>query len=258
MTAPAAPQLWRVLAASVAGSGHIERDAPCQDAHRVAVTAAGDLVIAVADGAGSAPRSDEGARVAVDAAVDCAVAAAEGETELDEAAVRAAVAAARDAVHAAAAGDAACDRRDPRDLATTLAVVVAAGDRVLAAQVGDGAVVLQRDGGDLEVLGPVDRAEFLNETCFLTSSGWEDEMRVDVAPAAGLAGVAVMTDGLQLLALDMAAGAAHAGFFAPVFAWAAGGEGSDDELAGFLASERVCARTDDDKTLVVAVPAGGG
>lgn len=258
MTAPAAPQLWRVLAASVAGSGHIERDAPCQDAHRVAVTAAGDLVIAVADGAGSAPRSDEGARVAVDAAVDCAVAAAEGETELDEAAVRAAVAAARDAVHAAAAGDAACDRLDPRDLATTLAVVVAAGDRVLAAQVGDGAVVLQRDGGDLEVLGPVDRAEFLNETCFLTSSGWEDEMRVDVAPAAGLAGVAVMTDGLQLLALDMAAGAAHAGFFAPVFAWAAGGEGSDDELAGFLASERVCARTDDDKTLVVAVPAGGG
>lgn len=251
MTAPAAPQLWRVLAASVAGSGHIERDARCQDAHRVAVTAAGDLVIAVADGAGSAPRSDEGARVAVDAAVDCVVAAAEGETELQEAAVRAAVAAARDAVHAA-------DPRDPRDLATTLAVVVAAGDRVLAAQVGDGAVVLQRDGGDLEVLGPVDRAEFLNETCFLTSTGWEDELRVDVAPAAGLAGVAVMTDGLQLLALDMAAGAAHAGFFAPVFAWAAGGEGSDDELAGFLASERVCARTDDDKTLVVAVPAGGG
>lgn len=257
MTAPAAPQLWRVLAASVAGSGHIERDAPCQDAHRVAVTAAGDLVIAVADGAGSASRSDEGARVAVDAAVAYlvdAVGEAGAGTDADEAAVRAAVAAARDAVHAAADADA-CD---PRDLATTLAVVVATGDRVIAAQVGDGAVVLQREGGELEVLGPVDRAEFLNETCFLTSTGWEDELRVDVAPATGLAGVAAMTDGLQLLALDMAAGAAHAGFFAPVFAWAAGGEGSDDELAGFLASERVCARTDDDKTLVVAVPAGGG
>src|SRR5438876_7437042 len=52
--------VWRRLGASVIGSGHISRGVECQDAHGVAELPDGTLVIAVADGAGSARRSAEG------------------------------------------------------------------------------------------------------------------------------------------------------------------------------------------------------
>ena len=245
---------WRVVAASVAGTSHVEGSLPCQDAHATAVTDEGLLVVAVADGAGSAPRGQDGARAAVEAAV-ASVRGAAGAPGRDG--VRNGILAARDAVLAAAGDD------DPRLLATTLALLVADHGVVVAAQVGDGCIVV-RTGADLHLVGPVERSEFLNETCFVTSSGWEDDLRVDVVERDGtdasvLDAVAVMTDGLQLLALDLAAGSPHPGFFGPLFDWASGEGADDDELARFLCSERVCARTDDDKTLVLATlgPAAG-
>lgn len=57
---------------SVQGASHISGNLPCQDAHRIECLADGTLVIAVADGHGSAKcvYSDKGARLAVDAFVD--------------------------------------------------------------------------------------------------------------------------------------------------------------------------------------------
>lgn len=240
---------WQVVAASVAGTSHAERSVPCQDAHATHRTDAGMLVVAVADGAGSAPHAQEGSRTAVDAAVACATEQARDRTDgpLGHLARRA-LEAAREAVLAAAADE------DPGHWATTLSVVVADGATVAVAQVGDGSVVV-RTGEHLRVVAPADRSEFLNETCFLTSAGWEEDLRVEELGAEDGAApgmVAVMTDGLQLLALDMATGGPHPGFFDPLFDWAGRHPSGDDELADFLASERVCARTDDDKTLVLA------
>jgi hypothetical protein len=131
-----------------------------------------------------------------------------------------------------------------------LLVARVSGDVIATAQVGDGAIVVRRDGA-LEVLCPASRGEYLNETCFLTSASWEDELRLGAAPAAGVDAIAGLTDGLQLLAFDMATGAPHVPFFDPFFSFAAG-DGSVDELVGFLGSERVGERTDDDVTLAVA------
>ncbi|HEX2204420.1 MAG TPA: protein phosphatase 2C domain-containing protein, partial [Longimicrobium sp.] len=70
MTAPPDPPApWHVLAASVRGTSHERSGTPCQDAHGWVVTPGGALAAAVSDGAGSSPRSDEGARWAVDAAL---------------------------------------------------------------------------------------------------------------------------------------------------------------------------------------------
>src|SRR5690349_18611216 len=60
---------WNVAGASVQGTSHMERDVPCQDAHLYRVLPEGHLIIAVADGAGSAARSDEGAWLAVQQAI---------------------------------------------------------------------------------------------------------------------------------------------------------------------------------------------
>ena len=217
---------WRLLGASVVGAGHEVRGDGCDDAHAVASRLDRSLVIAVADGAGSAPRGGEGARLAVEVALAC-----------DD-----------DPVAAVEAAAAAVDA----DMATTLAVVHVGVDVVRVAQVGDGAVVLRR-GTELEVVGPVEREEFVNETVFLTSTTWRDHLRVDEVPADGVDGVAVLTDGLQLLAFELPSGQPHRPFFAPLYDFAASDESTTDELSAFLGSERVCARTDDDKTLVLAV-----
>ena len=240
-----------MIGASVAGTSHLDRSVPCQDAHASAVTADGCLVVAVADGAGSAPRSQEGARAAVEAAVTSVLASQEearGPVGADVA--RNGIAAGRDAVLAA------CDDDDPRSLATTLALVVVDRHAVAAAQVGDGSIVI-RTAGELLLVGPAARNEFLNETCFLTSSGWADDLRVDVVERDGphpsiVDAIAVMTDGLQLLAFDMVASRPHPDFFRPLFEWGSRDDADDEELADFLRSGRVCARTDDDKTLVLA------
>src|SRR5688572_17030964 len=57
--------IWRVVAASVRGTGHEKTNLPCQDAHGWEDIEGGWLVAAVADGAGSAPLAQEGAEVAV-------------------------------------------------------------------------------------------------------------------------------------------------------------------------------------------------
>lgn len=228
-------------AASVKGSSHAARGEGCQDAHGFCELDDGRVALAVADGAGSAALAATGSRVAVVAALH----AFENGAPPGEAMVEARAALEREASFA---------DHELGDLATTLAIVVV-GETIEAAQVGDGAVVVCRDG-EFEVLDPPARSEYLNETSFLTSSSWQSDLRLHVGSADGVSAVAVLSDGLQLLALDLATGAAHGPFFRPMLAFAEDSTSSDEELAEFLSSERVCSRTDDDKTLVVAVRAG--
>lgn len=236
--------VWRPLAASVAGAGHRARGVGCEDASAVDVLDDGTLLMVVADGAGSAPLADEGSVRAVAAAMEGLRAGVDLPAVMEGA---------RRALEPVVAGECLGDR------ATTLLVVrVAAGAGVVeTAQVGDGAVVVRRNGA-LEVLAADAKGEYLNETCFLTSESWRESLRVEAVPADGIDGVAAMTDGLQLVAFDLATGVPHAPFFAPFFAFAAG-DGDVDGLAEFLGSDRVGARTDDDVTLAVAalVPPAG-
>jgi hypothetical protein len=228
---------WRALGASVAGAGHRARGTGCEDACAVVVDAAGGVLLAVADGAGSAPAAARGSSAAVAIAMAALRAGAgAGDTLL----------LARGALEdlADAAG------LPLSDLATTLLVARATGDIIETAQVGDGAVVVRRAGA-YEVPAPDDKGEYLNETCFLTSSTWRASMRVATVPAAGVDGIAAMSDGLQLVAFDLATGAPHAPFFEPFLSFARE-DGPVDQLEAFLASPRVGERTDDDVTLVVA------
>jgi serine/threonine protein phosphatase PrpC len=70
MSKPSIGSNWRVLGASVVGVSHVAHGTPCQDAHAHRLLPGGLLAVAVADGAGSASRSDEGAKAAVEAALD--------------------------------------------------------------------------------------------------------------------------------------------------------------------------------------------
>jgi hypothetical protein len=67
--------------------------------------------------------------------------------------------------------------------------------------------------------------------------------------------IAVLSDGLQMLALKMPEGTPHAPFFSPVFRFvenATEETEAQEQFAAFLGSPRITARTDDDVTLMLA------
>lgn len=254
MARPRRQPVWHAVAVSVAGSGHRARGLPCQDASDVVVLPDGTLLAAVADGAGSAPCSAEGARLAVGTALHVLWDALDGPGPRDVPTVLTeAYRQARDVIAevAAAAG------RPARDYATTLLVAVADADALHVAQTGDGAIVVRNADGGFAAATVPQNGEYANETFFVTMPDSDGPRhRATLPPAAGLA---LTTDGLLPIAVDLATMTPHAPFFAPLLAHVAvvpdGGVGAG--LARFLTADRVAGRVDDDLTLVLAVPRAG-
>lgn len=250
---------WRTLAASVVGTAHAGAGRPCADACAVRVLRRRHpggpvLVAAAADGAGTSERAPEGARLACEAVLERARRWAAGEADFASFGREAFLPwldTARERIAAAARAEA----RDTRDYSCTLLVALVAGGRAAFFQVGDGAIVY-RDGGGAYVpaLWP-QTGEYANCTWFVTDADAAD--RLQAATEENVHEVALLTDGLQALALRFATREAHGPFFEPMFArLRREREGQSrrlrEELRAFLGSAPVNRRTDDDKTLVLA------
>jgi hypothetical protein len=252
-----APAGWTVVAATLRGEAHARRGERGQDALRALAAGPGGaaLVAAVADGAGSAPRGGAGAALAVRAAARAARAALAGGRPVADLAEDEAAGwglAAREALAAAAAA-----RGLPlRDLACTLIVAAVDATGALVAHVGDGAAAARGADGAWVALSWPEGGEHAGETRFLT----EDPPALRTARAGGPpAALALLTDGIERLVLDFAARAPHAPFFDRMTGPLAGaGAGRDAALSAalrlWLGGEGVAARTDDDRTLLLAAP----
>jgi len=244
---------WRTVGCSVRGTSHRAAGTPCEDVSTIVALERG-LVLAVADGAGSAAWARLGATRAIGGACEVAVgrlfrdgapADAEGWDRLLIECLqgaRRAVEAEGEAVH---------------ELASTLLVAILYDDTLAVAQVGDGWVVAEdREGGLRAVTRPA-KGEYFNETVFVTSSSYLESASRSVEPAEEVTGLALLSDGLEMVACELAAGRPHAGFFGPLFAYVR--DPSDSSavkcraLVRLLDSEQVNCRTSDDKTLLVAV-----
>ena len=253
--APKCARLFRVFGASVIGPMHLQREIPCQDACAYAAAVSDAIVIAVADGLGSAAKSDAGAQLAVSSAFEycmAALASTQGEETLLYDMVRSATAHAREKLESLAQAEA-CKLRD---LGCTLILAVATGRQLAVAHVGDGAVVALVGGCLSLVSGPGD-SEYTNEVVPLTSMEWQDALRI-VTVDASVSGIAVFTDGCQRAAFRKVEDAVvpFDKFFNPIFEYANTvsdlTEGAN-EIAELLASAKLCENSDDDKTLVVGV-----
>jgi hypothetical protein len=248
---------WHILGASVQGVGHAARAMPCQDAHLWRQLPGGGFILAVADGAGSAPRSADGARQAVMTAIETLAAELAGPPPAGEAGWTALLAEVYQEARDALCQLAAAAHAPLGDFATTLACAVAVEPWLVTAQLGDGWIVAQTDTGELLLTARPQRGEYANEAYFLTMDRALDGLDVQVYRER-VSALAASTDGLLRLALRLPAGVPHAPFFRPLFdfAAAAGHDGrAQQELVRFLASAPVCSRTDDDKTLVLAARA---
>jgi hypothetical protein len=241
---------WRVVGDSVAGSAHRNYGQPCQDAAGWALGPDRCLIVAVADGAGSAKLGGEGARLAVSTAVNnLAGRRSLGSGDSSKKDLLAALELARSALMSEAE-----DRGvDVRELATTLILLQATPHSVTALQVGDGSAVIEdRQNGVIGLTKP-QVGEYINETTFITADDAMDRVET-VTHQGSLSNGAVFSDGLQLLALKMPEGTPHTPFFDPLLRFvssATDAGAADEELRSFLSSARVTSQTTDDLTLVL-------
>jgi hypothetical protein len=244
--------MWRTVGASVMGSSHVATQTRCQDygAHAVVDTADGAaLVVAVADGAGSAISSYHGAKTAVEAAIIFLQDELRAGREVEAGRIARCFEKARERVLEVAAE---YDHR-PRDYASTLLVAVATARSTVAAQIGDGAIVV--DDGNLRVLTWPQQGEYANVTHFLVQNDALEHLTVALTGPARR--IALFSDGLQNLALQYETKTPYEPFFDPFFAYLETSPKPDaqiqEELRAYLESDKVNSRTDDDKSLILAV-----
>jgi hypothetical protein len=211
----------------------------------------------VADGAGSASRADEGASLVCSfmyGALAATMAAHGCIGALTRDVIVELLRDLRDeiAFEAAAAGVAS------REFASTLLGAVVGLDEATFFQIGDGAIVVAAEDeadGYSWIFWP-ERGEYEGMTAFVTDPEVESHLQWERC-ARPCDQVALLSDGLQRLALDFATHTAHAPFFrSKMQAIEAAPNLPPEELSRqlerFLASPEVNARTDDDKTLVLA------
>jgi hypothetical protein len=249
---------WQVIGAAVQGLSHQKQGLPCQDALKYHCLPGGILLVALADGAGSAIHAQLGAQAAVQASVDWLLTSLENNqpTECCEWA---------EVIwesfhHARTALEQLAEEHDEtlRSFATTLTCLVATPERLIVGQLGDGAVVTVGADDGLKTVTTLQRGEYANETNFLTQDQALDLVDIQVIEEQVQA-LAVMSDGLTRLALKRPNNEPHPPFFKPLFAFVESSASSNgtvqarDVLIEFLSSPRVCERTDDDKTLVLAL-----
>ena len=250
---------WRYVQAAVPGVAHRVSGSEGQDACAVQMLTLPDgtsaLVMAVADGAGSALRSREGAEQACHTLLaECAASlsqatAADWSPALAETWLH--------AVQAALIQQAEAAGVPIREFACTLLGAVIAADQALFLQIGDGVIVIGTGDGYRPVFWP-QGGEYPNETFFVTDA--TAASRLDsVLLTEAITEIALLTDGLQPLALHYQTRQAHEPFFRPLFQCLRDYPETGCPLAlataleQFLDSPAINQRTHDDKTLILAL-----
>jgi hypothetical protein len=254
-------QAWRVAAASAIGTSHVASGTKCQDAHGFGVfDTSGEniLILVISDGAGSAKHSGTGAQCAV------STIRREIETYFDQSGTfkrltREVAAFWLGKVQQALGEEAERFGEPLKEFACTLLFAIIGNEHAAFFQIGDGAIVAS-DGlvdGFSYVFWP-QHGEFANTTNFVISNDAFDVFEFEVNLRPGLKEVALFSDGLENLVLHHATKTVHEAFFSTMFQPVRACNSLDEsrqltpDLEKYLMSPKVCDRTDDDKSLILA------
>ena len=145
-----------------------------------------------------------------------------------------------------------------REFSTTFLGIITDGADTVYFHIGDGSIVIQNEKNSLwESISWPEHGEYASTTNFITESpapklkfGTLDEK---------VKSIALFSDGIERLALNFEEQSAHAPFFNGMFQplWASTNSGHSENissaLSDYLSGEKINSRTDDDKTLVMAV-----
>jgi hypothetical protein len=149
----------------------------------------------------------------------------------------------------------------PRDFACTILGAVIGDERAVFFQIGDGAIVVSNraEPDDYGWVFWPQHGEFANQTNFLVQENALEVLEFE-AEQRSVDEIAMFTDGIERLVLDLQKKTAHAPFFRTLFGWLAKTEPAplgeaisrSDVLDRYLGSKNINDRTDDDKTLILA------
>jgi hypothetical protein len=257
--------MWRVRGFSIQGYSHLTEGTPCQDAYRQA-TVGESTVLAVADGAGSRPRSAEGAAILVSVTTEVLTAmlkapADPADARLLKRRLKEAYRRIRGQFLQQVTRLAGEDRAG--EFAATLVAAVLTEGKLGIIQVGDGFVVTRTKNGH-GVTGyhlisqPAVAGEYSNQAVFVTTEP-------PVAPVIrcavddGITGVLLSTDGLMPAALTREQGqpeTVNTDFVERVLDHLDRDNHDPRPVVRTMLSDGVVGLTGDDLTLLTAVRAG--
>lgn len=244
---------WRWAAARATGRSHLRSGLPCQDRFGVEILPNGVLIATLADGAGSAIHGEVGAETAVHTVLSWLHESLGKENPDLKIIIQEAVWKARQAVMAVAEKE----QQDPRQYASTLLVVALSQEGGAVAQIGDGVIVVKCGDEEWTWLLWPQRGEYTNTTFFLTDPHANQYLQVESFPGC-ITDLALMSDGLECLALRYADQAVHQPFCNGMFQPLLVAQDCDEikplsnALMQYLASEPISSRTDDDVSIILA------
>ncbi|MFA5221128.1 MAG: PP2C family serine/threonine-protein phosphatase [Methanoregula sp.] len=249
---------WKHIASSVTGKSHIDRHENGQDCCRTGVVQLADkefFIGLTADGAGSTVWGGTGAHIACESTymnILDTLRRTMDVSHITDADIRAWICAAHNAIVAQAK-----IRGIPvKEFACTLIGAVTGDNHAVYFQIGDGGMVV-RSTGEYETIFWPEQGEYANTTYFITDAAFLDHVRI-LCTGSSPEEIALFTDGLQNLVLSFSAKKAHAGFFKPLFDAIRNNRDNtlmdlSSHLEHFLNRNEINDRSDDDKTLILAV-----
>ncbi len=238
----------KTLAASVVGSAHLTQDKGNEDAFAIGSSLSKDLMLVASDGAGSAVCAAEGSAFISQKMLELL---SSMPLSTSRVALECDLLALLYVLKAELNLYAKQQARPTKDFAATVLAVKITPLYVLAAQIGDGAIVAETKDG-LQLLTEPFHGDYVSETVFVSSDDALQKASVAILRCSDIQSLAIMTDGLEPVALSKMQ--PYQDFFAPLFAFCANEKNLSEkcrDLEAFLSSERIAARTHDDKTLIL-------
>lgn len=250
---------WKYIASSVKGTSHEATNTSKQDNYKaglLTVNGKNYLVCAVADGAGSAKHSD------ISSAFICKLFVRKTKQWLSNHNIQDIT---REVIiewfiyfQKVTNRAVSFYKLDSiRDLATTLLFAIISENYNVFVQIGDGIIVIDNEN-DMKCVFLPQNGEFLNTTNFATQDNAKDIFMFKTTNEP-LNKIAMHTDGIEQIAFDFANQKPFTPFFTPFFKAVEKfedfgySENLSKQLELFLQSDRVNKKTDDDKTLFIAV-----
>jgi hypothetical protein len=242
--------MWKFLCQSVEGTSHKQTTLGCQDSSFAGVHGT-NLILAVADGAGSASLAADGSKLA------CATAVALMKSFFDSGKSAAEITADvlrgwMSGIHTILEAEATARAISSREMACTMLIGVVGESSAAFAQIGDGAIVILDEQSYRPVFWPA-TGEFHNTTYFVTETEFDKNIQLETFNRK-IDELAMFSDGLEMLALNYSTRTAHGPFFAQLFRSLRAGNSEElaEPMRQFLDSKAINDRTDDDKTLILA------
>ncbi len=250
--------LWKVIAQKAAGTSHIKRQVPCEDAFAYDIVRDNQghevFFACVADGAGSAKFGG----LAAEYVTENAIRKLRQIFEINHTIAEEDIYVVAEALHDELSAIAYENKTALRDFSCTFLGFILFENSGIFFQIGDGAIVRCTDGDT--TLVPVywpQTGEYQNMTNFLVQDKKLGNLWIRTT-SDKTSKVAVFTDGLQNMALAHDTQSVHQPFFINMMRHLESAQTPESvalfnqKLLLFLEGEQVNSRTDDDKTLILA------